>query len=402
MTEKNKALRLKQYRVWLCLIAKRFWKQPIYVFLFLLIPALGCALGMIQQGGAEGAVVAVYVEEGAWRGEIEEGLREQEADSVLHFDFCGDEMEVERRVLKAEADCGFVIGAELEKRVLNLDWRKIITVYETDSSSITGIAQERIGSVIFKLYSGQCYEDYMRQTVAGAWKGLAEKDSADGTEAAAAEEDAPQKNAAALVDFALEAYERHLADGSTFGFRYIYSDQDSQEISDTRVINDTIVFPVKGVFAVIILVSGMCGMLEYDRDRQEKRFFRVTSNILTYIVDIWMPTAFVSVAVLVCLWIFDGIRACGQEISIGAILTVWSGDTWGRQIGSLLLYQCIVVLYCSILRMMLPRQETVAAAIPIVSLASLVCAPVFVRLAAYIPVFTVLEKLFPPTYYLML
>ena len=52
--------------------------------------------------------------------------------------------------------------------------------------------------------------------------------------------------------------------------------------------------------------------------------------------------------------------------------------------------------------MMLPRQETVAAAIPIVSLASLVCAPVFVRLAAYIPVFTVLEKLFPPTYYLML
>ena len=66
------------------------------------------------------------------------------------------------------------------------------------------------------------------------------------------------------------------------------------------------------------------------------------------------------------------------------------------------MYQCIIVLYCCILGIILKRQETIAAAIPILSLGSLVCAPVFIRLAAYVPVFVVLEKLFPVTYYLMM
>ena len=75
---------------------------------------------------------------------------------------------------------------------------------------------------------------------------------------------------------------------------------------------------------------------------------------------------------------------------------------WGRQIFALLIYQCVILLYCVILKVLLRRQETIAAAIPILTLGSLLCAPVFVRLGTYMPVFTVLEKLFPVTYYLMI
>lgn len=399
MAGEKKTLRYKQYRIWLCLVAKRLWKQPVYVLLFVLIPVLGYVLGRMHGGEAIGASVAVYIEKGTWSGALEDGLREQETGSVLRFDFCGDGMEVERRVLKSDADCGFIIGSDLAERVLAKDWRGLITVYETESSSITGMAKERIGSVVFRLYSEQCYEDYMRETVAAVWKDTAEGDS---PETAAAEKEAePEKEAAALVDFALEAYEEHLLDGSTFGFRYLYDDQNSQTSSDTSVVNDKVVFPVKGAFAVIIFISGMCGILEYDRDRQEKRFLRIVPNILTYIVDIWMPMLFLSASALVCLWIYDGITFCGQNLSMGGMLAVWSAGMWVRQIGGLLLYQCVVVLYCSILRPVLRGQEAVAAAIPVLSVGSLVCAPVFVRLAAYIPVFKVLEKLFPPTYYLM-
>ena len=74
---------------------------------------------------------------------------------------------------------------------------------------------------------------------------------------------------------------------------------------------------------------------------------------------------------------------------------------WGRQIMDLVVYQCIIMAYCVILKLLLRRQETIAAAIPILTLGSMVCAPVFVRLGTYMPVFTVLEKLFPVTYYLM-
>ncbi|MBD5483941.1 MAG: hypothetical protein HDR18_00170 [Lachnospiraceae bacterium] len=359
---------------------KRLWRQPAYVMLLVLIPVLGWAVGRMEQGEPGGALVAVCVEESAWSGGIVEGLRAQAADSSLRFVFHEGAVDVERSVVRGTADCGFVIGSDIDERVIGKDWAKCITVYETPSGSITGMAKERIGSVIFKLYSEQCYEEYMRLAAA-------------------------QESVDEFVDFAKEAYERHLVDGSTFGFTYHGYDQYSQYTSDTNVISDTTVFPVKGVFAVIIFISGMCGMLEYDTDKSEKRFLRMVPNVLTCIVDIWISTVFVSLAVLLCLWISDGIRYdSGVEgvSRFSGLLSVWSVGMWGRQIWNLFLYQCIVVVYCSILGIILRRQEAVAAAIPVFAMGSLVCAPVFIRLATYVPVFGVLEKLFPVTYYLML
>lgn len=389
---KRKREKFRQIYIWFILLVKRLWRQPAYIGLLALIPILGYAVNIMELGEQNGAAVAVCVEEGTWSGQITEALHGLEEESVLRFTFCEDEFEVERRVMKSEVDCGFVIAADVARRVMERDWAESITVYETATSSITGMAKERISGAIFKLYSEQSYEDYMRTCARTAAEGNAQEK----------EHGKMNEISQEIVDFAIQAYESHLVDGSTFGFRYMSDDPDSQYAPDTNVISDSSVFPVKGVFAVIIFISGMCGMLEYDTDRREKRFLRIAPNVLTYIVDIWLPTVFVSFAVLICLWISDGIRYGGAEASYRSIISVWSAGMWGAQIGRLLIYQCIVVAYCSILGIFLKRQESVAAAIPILSLGSLVCAPVFVRLATYLPVFTVLEKLFPVTYYLML
>lgn len=360
---------------------KRLWRQPAYLALLILIPILGWAVGRMEQGEQEGVRVAVCVEEGEWSGQIKAGLQDVAADSILQFIFCEDETETERDVIRGDVDCGFVIAGEIMDRIMNGDWSKSIAVYETSASSITGMAQERISGVFFKLYSEQKYEDYMWET---------------------ASELSETKD---FVDFARRAYESHLVDGSTFDFQYVYDDHDSQHISDANVRSDTVVFPVKGVFAVIIFISGMCGMLEYDTDRREKRFLRMAPNILTYIVDVWIPTVFVSVAVLICLWVSDGLvcsAGADAEGKLSGLLSVWSVGMWGRQILHLVIYQGIVVIYCCVLGIVLRRQETIAVSIPILSLGSLVCAPVFIRLATYMPIFTVLEKMFPVTYYLML
>ena len=363
---------MMQYLIWFKLLIKRLLRQPAYLGLIVLIPILGYAVSVMEQGEASGVLAAVCVEEGAWSEKITDGLRKQEEDSVITFEFCGDEDEAKQYVMRGEADCGFVIPADIEELVTEGDWRKSITVYETSGSSITGMAKERIGGVIFQLYSEQCYESYMGD--------ISEE----------------------IVDFARAAYVSHLVDESTFEFRYINSDQYSQYNSDTDDINDTAVFPIKGVFAVMIFIGGMCGMLEYDKDKREKRFLRMAPNALTFIVNVWISTVFISAAVLVCLWISDGIRSCGGQISVGAIVSVWNVGMWLSQIGRLIVYQCIIVIYCGVLGILFRRQEAIAAAIPILSLGSLVCAPVFIRLAAYLPVFKVLEKLFPVTYYLMM
>ena len=353
------------------LLSKRLWRQPVYIGLLVLIPILGYAVSLMEQGERSGATVAVCVEEGTWSGQIIDGLRARDVDSVLAFEFCHDASETEAAVINNKADCGFVIPADIEEHVLEEEWRKCITVYETSASSITGMAKERISEIIFTLYSEQRYRKYMEHI----------------------SED--------IVDFALYAYEGHLVDGSTFGFEYINYDQYGQYNGDTGDIYDAPVFPIKGAFAVIIFISGMCGMLEYDKDNREKRFVRMAPNLLTYIVDVWISTVYVSAAVLICLWISDGMYHSGG-FSMGAVFSAWDVKMWIAQVGRLIVYQCVIVLYCCILGIILRRQETIAAAIPILSLGSLVCAPVFIRLAAYVPVFVVLEKLFPVTYYLMM
>lgn len=373
--KEKKFFRVKQHVIWIGILAKRLWKQPVSIGLLLLVPLVGYAAGMLERDDRSGAVVAICVEESTWREDIISLLTEPE-DSVLSFVVCDDRSEVERRVAGEEADCGFVLPAEIEEKITEGQWRKSILAYETPASSITGMAKERIAGAIFRLYSEDCYAKYMGRIAAPA------------------------------AEFAREAYEKHLADDSTFGFRYLYDDSESQSNSDRNVGNDnfvnTAVFPVKGVFAVLIFVSGMCGMLEYEKDKNEKRFLRIAPDILTYIVNVWVATAFVSAAVLLCLWIFEGIRSCGDTVSAGGILSVWSVGMWARQIGHLVIYQCMILVYCVILKVLLRSQETIAAAIPILTLGSLLCSPVFIRMGNYLPVFAVLEKLFPASYYLMM
>ncbi len=376
--------RFRQYGVWLQLLFKRLWRQPAYLALLALIPVLGAVIGMLEQKEPGGVQVAVCVEDGTWGRQITEGLKEQAAESILQFVFCDSEETVRRSVMKGEADCGFVLPEDLAERVMGGDWEETVRAYEMPASSITGMAKERIAGVIFTLYSERCYEEYM-------------------------EENLGDINTASykMVDFARKAYQKRLTDGTTFSFRYENGDQYSQYASDTNAISDTGVFPLKGVFGVLIFICGMCGMLEYDRDRQEKRFVRMVPNWLAYIVDVWIPTIFASFAVIFCLWLSEGLRYRNMLDEIGAgcsateFLFVWNGSMWAEQILHLVAYQCVIIVYCCILGIMLRRRETIAAAIPILTLGSFVCAPVFIRLAAYIPAFAVLEKLFPVTYYLI-
>ena len=390
--KEGKVFRVKQYMLWIRLLARRLWRQPVYVALFILMPLLGYAAGFMEHEAQSGTAVAVCIEDGAWKEAIMAMLSEQEADSILRFVYLDERGAVERYVAAGKADCGFVIASDLEEKVLDGAWQKSITVFETDSGSAAGIARERLAGVIFRLYAEECYERYMGQF--------------------------PDTAAA----FARDAYERRLVDDSTVRFQYFYGDSISQSDYDMLVKYDndidgpvnndadgtvnkqgsTAVFPVKGVFAVLIFLGGLCGMLEYERDKMEKRFIRMAPDILTCLVNIWISTIFISAAALISQWFYDGLRYCGSEFNVNRMLTVWSGAVWGRESRNLLIYQCIIIVYCIMLRQLLRRQEMIAAAMPILTMGSLICGPVFIRLGAYLPIFTVLEKLFPVTYYLML
>ena len=373
---REEGISVRTYLFWCYLMMKRMIKKPAYLLLLLALPILSAAMMRLEQSGDDSAGVTVgilFEKEGQteipqddkeWNQKFFTFLSEQ--DSVIQFRLYEKSASLLRDIEKGELDCGVVVPVEIRERIMTDLWQGSITVYKTSSTSVTEIVKERIASAVFTFYSEESYVNYVENS--NIFQETVEANS-DRTEE--------------IREFAVKAYETHLTDGSTFAFQYhgeSYDNNTEEQVTDTANPG----FRLKGVLAVCIFLSGLCGLLTDWNDRRERRFVRMAPEWVTTAVNIWVPTIYTSVISLLSLLLAGQITGIGKELC------------------HLVFYQFLIVVYCSIIRVIIRKQEQLAAAIPILTLASIVCCPVWIRLAVYLPVFHVLEKLFPVTYYLMM
>lgn len=439
---------MKRYLLCFCLMMKRMLKKPAFLLFLFILPILSVLITRLEQDTNErvGIMVGILLEgeaEGERKGElegeldrkseggIENGVYEQqgwnerflslltESDSVIQFRVYEDQSVLMREIQKGELDCGVVLPAEIWEKLMpgaasgeasgnrfDMDeWRDSITIYETSTSSMTEIVKERIAAALFTLYSEKSYVNYVEQ--AEALSGTRENKDGNGSNGSIGRVDTEE-----ITSFAYEAYESHLMDGSTFAFVYNgesndYGEGESTGMVGTATDNMEAVdvetdsaeedstktgrqqpmgqpgFRLRGILAVCIFLSGLCGLLTDWRDRQDGCFVQIMPGTVTTVVNVWIPTIYTSAAVLLSYALTGELAGIGQEF--------WR----------LLWYQLLIVVYCCIIRLFLRKQETIAAAIPILTLVCMVCCPVWIRLASYLSIFRVLEKLFPVTYYLI-
>lgn len=390
---------MKTYVIWFRLMMKRTIKKPAFLLFLLILPLVSFLIDRLGQGERSGMAVGICLEAGALRadeGEAEAGetgmeteareaekMRQaflsalQEQEGILRFPIYEDEEEMREAVEKGELDCGAFLHRDLWSGLDTGAWQNTITIYVTASSGMTEIVKEKIASIVFTIYSEENYRNYIAES--GAF--------------AAAEETAGREE---IVSFAGTAYRTHLLDGSTFAFQY---SGNSGGIREAVPAASPASFPLRGILAVSIFLSGLCGLLTDWKDREEKRFVRFAPPVLTTMINVWIPTIYTSAATLFSLWL-TGQTVFSETGYSDGTTGLFAGI--GKETGALLFYQFLIVIYCSIIRVALKKQETVAAAIPLLTLASIVCCPVWIRLAVYFPFFRVLEKLFPATYYLLL
>lgn len=387
---------MKKYLIWFLLLMKRMIKIPAFVVMLIGLFVLAIAVSKLEQGEhVESAVgVMIEMEEGQelsktneeWNQSLISFLHEQEG--ILSFQVYENKEMLMQAVERGEIDCGFILPQDLQDRISEETWQDSIILYADSASVVTQIAKERIAAAVFTRYSEESYVNYIKDIPDFSVPQISESEREE------------------IIAFAKNAYETHLSDGSTFGLVYngdsyiskyksdsSYSDNYpiGNDVNDSVSINDKqpnmkTIFNIRGILAVCIFLSGMCGLLIDWKDRQEKRFLRIVPDYITTMANIWIPaiyTSLVSFAVLICT---------NQITGLGGL----AGEAF-----RLLIYQFLIVVYCSILRLALRKQETIAAAIPILTLGCIICCPVWIRLAVYIPVFRILEKLFPATYYLL-
>lgn len=374
---------VRKYLFWFYLMMKRMIKKPAYLLLLIALPILSVAMISLEQSGDDNTGITVgilFEKEG--REEIPQDDKEwnqkflsflSEQDSVIRFQAYEKSASLFRDIEKGELDCGVVVPVDIRERLMTDKWQGSLTIYKTSSTSVTEIVKERIAAAVFTFYSEESYVNYIENS--NIFRETAANDVIS-TE---------------ISEFAKEAYETHLTDGSTFAFQYhgeSYDNNTEEQVTDTANPG----FRLKGVLAVCIFLSGLCGLLTDWNDRRERRFVRMAPEWVTTVVNIWIPTIYTSVISLLSLLSAGQLTGTGVRIFAGI----------GKELCYLIFYQFLIVVYCSIIRVIIRRQEQLAAAIPILTLASIVCCPVWIRLAVYLPVFHVLEKLFPVTYYLMM
>lgn len=374
---------MKRYLFWLYLMMKRMIKKPAYLLFLVCMPVLSVIMIRLERNGDENTGIAVGIlfenetqkeipeEDEEWNQNLFCFLSKQE--SVIRFRIYENNSSFMRDIEKGELDCGVMLPVDIRGRFMTDTWQGALTIYKTSSTSMTGIVKERIAAALFTFYSEESYVNYVRNTSAFSMSGENEELRAE------------------ITEFAKEAYETHLADGSTFDFQYhgeSYNDGVKERTAETAIPG----FRLKGVLAVCIFLSGLCGLLTDWNDRKERRFVRMAPDWVTTMVNVWSPTIYTSVITLFSLLLTGQLTGAGGGVFAGI----------GKELCYLVFYQFLIVVYCSIIRLIIRKQEMAAAAIPILTLASIVCCPVWIRLAVYLPVFRVLEKLFPVTYYLLL
>ena len=239
---------MRKYLFWFYLMMKRMMKKPAYLLLLIALPILSAVMVRLEQSGdgSTGITVGILFEkEGQaetpqndkeWNQRFFSFLAEQ--DSVIRFQEYEKSTSLLRDIEKGELDCGVVVPADIRERLMTDMWQDSLTIYKTSSTSVTEIVKERIASAIFTFYSEESYVNYVENS--NIFRETAENDARN----------------AEIREFAKEAYETHLTDGSTFAFQYhgeSYDNNTDKQVTDTANPG----FRLKGVLAVCIFLSGL-------------------------------------------------------------------------------------------------------------------------------------------------
>ncbi len=402
---------MKRLSKWVNLIGKQKGRQ---VYFWALLTGFFLVLCLWQRQSAEpmeGVQVSIYLEPAEWlegeptqsgseKTEINKGLTETELsrqvqlqqvvrekllrenqDALFHVTLESDRDVCREKVIKDQAECGFVIPYDIGVRMINNEGRQDITVYQSPASSLTPIIQEKIYAILFEVYAGEIFAGYVADT--------------------------PELKADEST--ALEAYRNRLGDGSTFHFTYQTVETEQREVEGVKDVGNTLpqvrrkaalpdTHVLYGFFLYFML---WIGLLDCNKDKERRRYYFSGQPIARFwaaSVEMLFPVAVTLVA--------------GMAINAGSsLLSVLSEyralDLFSTQNNAPWLAFSHTLLYVLILwgtgwlvQTLLPKRQWLTAAMPVLLLANLVFSPVIIDLADYVPALKLLQNCFPLTWWI--
>lgn len=338
---------------WGLLLWKRLYKKLTFLLLLAMIPALVLGYGMVSR--EESGLMTVSL---ACEAETVEPLTRSVWDElleseVMRFIECESPEEAETLVLQGQADVAWIFAEDLEAKIYDFAAHRtrknaFVTILEPENRVALKLVREVLSGVLFPHCSEALYLTYIR-------------------------ENAPELDA--VSDAQLLEYYRNMEFSEGL---FVFTDLEGNETRQEET--HYLLTPVRGMLAVVIVLSGLATAMYYIRDRENGTFAWIPQHRQGLVELGCQLISVVNVAAVVLL----SLALTGQTVSLS------------RELAVLALYCLCTAAFAMVMRRLTHDIRGLGMVIPLLVVVMLAVCPVFFDLGALRQV----QLLLPPTYFI--
>ena len=340
---------MKRCFLWYWLLTKRLLRRPAFWALLLCVPLFAGALAAAAK--QESSIVRVALccptDDPAARRSADRLLN---SDSLVRCTEYETEAEARAALQRGAADAAWIFREhaddELRRFAARRGTRGAVVVVEREDNVFLRLAREQLAASIYPEASRMLFRDFLIERMG------VDPDSPD-----------------SLFE---QYYSTRIEDAPIIVFTHI----DGSEAGDPGYL----VAPVRGLLALLLLLTGLASAMAYDGDVRRETFLQLSAPLRRLLPFLVHFTALMPLALAALI----ALRLSGL---LGA---------WPRELGVMLLYCAAAAAFCELLRKLCRSPVRLGALIPALMALMLALCPVFFDIRRLEP----LRRLLPPYYYL--
>lgn len=344
---------LKKAFVWFVLLAKRFFKKPVFILILALVPLLVSALNIVAHQDSGVATVALVQEnkEDKLSSEIVKDLLSE--NSIIRY-IQSDMNESEKLLKTGKVDSVWIFSDDFQKRTDKIAKSQsqrnyLIRIVEREKTASLLLLHEKLYGTLFKYCSESLYLNFATENV-DELKGKTDEQL-------------------------MEYYDDIHADEALFEYLHIGSDNSSQSIEENYLVT-----PLRGIFSILIILCGLAVAMLFQKD--------VSKGVFS-----WVP--YRTAPVLACVYHYIPIIII-SALSLFSLFAVGLTGSMLREILMIVLYSFCCTMFCMIIRLLCGNIRVLSVLTPVIVVALFAICPVFYDFQSL----WAIRMIFPTFYYL--
>lgn len=346
--------KLKRILTWGFLLTKRIYKKPAFLIILILIPLVAFSLSLIVKEDSGFVTIAICDESKGDELNTEIIKNITEDSSLIRFINVESSERGRELVLMGKADALWIFPDDLKEAVDKFTDKPIkqnafMEIFQKEETMFLKVSREKLTGAFFQSLSKSSYISYLRSTT-------------------------PE-----LSHLSDEELLRHYFDASSVTNLFNFEDLDSPN-SATQEEQSYLIAPLRGLMAVLTVLSGLATSLFFMKDKTSGLFSWVPIKLHAAVEFSYQLISVVSISLAVS----------------ASLLIAGVYEGFLRETLSIIVLALSTSTFCMLVRILSKKLRTLSILLPLLVIIMITMCPVFFSFK----VARLLKFLFPPTYYL--